>query len=179
MAKRKPFALPVLARLPQPRKAVPTVAAVKGKRGGQVKVLGDLPGPIPSSILVAYPLITTIEWAVWWSLERLGLQKGTDWDYQVAFLGGRSRRYLAGGSVLDFVVYRFYPAVMLTPMGYWHFERGPEPKLHDLFILRRLRREEGIVPVVLEERHLQSNPLFYVREAVFRHVDYSRYRGQY
>lgn len=179
MAKRKPFILPALPRLPQPRKAVATAAAVRGKRGGQIETIGDLPGPIPPALQAAYPQMTTLEWAVWWSLERLGLRKGIDWDYQVVFLGGRSRRYLSGGSVLDFLVTRFYPGVMLSPMGYWHFERGPEPKLHDLFILQRLRREDGVVPIVLEEQHLQVNPLFYVREAVYRHTDYSRYRGQY
>lgn len=52
------------------------------------------------------------------ALERIEKDEGIGWDYQVPIYGGRE---LAGGLVIDFVVYTPGRRSWVSPMGrYWH-----------------------------------------------------------
>lgn len=52
------------------------------------------------------------------ALDKIQQQEGYGWDYQVPIYGGRQ---IAGGLVIDFVVYTPGRRTWISPMGrYWH-----------------------------------------------------------
>jgi len=58
------------------------------------------------------------EWWVSLALDRIQVETGWTWEYQVSVFGGRTR---AGGNVVDFLIDTPGMKTFLDPMGrYWH-----------------------------------------------------------
>jgi len=106
---------------------------------------------------------TAPEYYVYWALTKLKV----NFEYQSDVIGGRAER---GGAVLDFYLPDYSLGINVQSV-YWHYAR-PNQRINDA--INRLQVEgTGIILIYIDEENAESNPIYYVQEAI-KGIDHSR-----
>jgi hypothetical protein len=121
-----------------------------------------------------YPDSSYPEFLVWHGLIKNRLKEGEDFQYQVPELGIYIRE--SGSTVVDFLVIAQSPYLALPVQGIYYHPTHGEIFEKDKLIMTRLKQEEGLEVIPLDEDDLLANALWLVKEALSGR-DHSRYVG--
>lgn len=121
---------------------------------------GGLKRPEPAGDPPDWWTGTRPEWAVYWGLQKNGLQDGLDFTYQARLPGVGAGYY----SQVDFLVDTY--SIGIEVQGkFWHYGQGQQKIATDLF-REQLFAGQGIKIVFIDEQDALEDPTYFVREAL-------------
>jgi len=103
---------------------------------------------------------TRPEWAIFWGLQRNGLQPGEDFTY-LANLPGVGAGYY---SQVDFLIPDYQIAIEVQGK-YWHYGQGSRKIFTDMFRVAAFQNQ-GIHVIFIDETDALDDPRYYVSEAL-------------